>query len=207
MATPSTSRRERRGAAEPTGASGASRSRATSARRPRGQGRHRAGCGTAYVSARHGIDNSPPARDRRLQADRVPAPARLAEWSPSRSQLRSASPSTGRHLGRSIPMDPRGRAARPEGAHLPRQQRAARPSPTRPRRRPIGSPAPVRHAFEWADEDSVEFHSSHGDMIRLLRESGSGSVEIQPPRRRGEHRDHRMGRRWPSEEVWKARKR
>ena len=70
------------------------------------------------------------------------------------------------------------------------------------------------HRFEWADEDSVEFHVSHGDMIRLLRESGFevlDLVEIQPPpgatTRWPNIATIEWARQWPSEEVWKARKR
>jgi SAM-dependent methyltransferase len=70
------------------------------------------------------------------------------------------------------------------------------------------------HRFEWPDEDSVEFHISHGDMIRLLRESGFevlDLVEIQPPAdattRWTNIATIEWARRWPSEEVWKARKR
>ena len=68
------------------------------------------------------------------------------------------------------------------------------------------------HRFEWPDDDSVEFHISHGDMIRLLRASGfevTDLVEIQaPPDATSgfEHVTAEWGRRWPSEEVWKARK-
>ena len=40
------------------------------------------------------------------------------------------------------------------------------------------------HRFEWPDDDSVEFHLGHGDMIRLLRRCGlevENLVELQPP--------------------------
>jgi hypothetical protein len=70
------------------------------------------------------------------------------------------------------------------------------------------------HRFEWPDEDSVEFHISHGDMIRLMRASGFevlDLVEIQPPAdattRWTNIATIEWARRWPSEEVWKARKR
>ncbi len=69
------------------------------------------------------------------------------------------------------------------------------------------------HRFEWADEDSVEFHVSHGDMIRLLRANRLeivDLVEIQPPAdattRHPNIASIEWARRWPSEEVWKARK-
>ena len=38
------------------------------------------------------------------------------------------------------------------------------------------------HRFEWPDDEGVEFHLAHGDMLRLLRQSGfevEGLWEIQ----------------------------
>jgi SAM-dependent methyltransferase len=69
------------------------------------------------------------------------------------------------------------------------------------------------HRFEWPDDDSVEFHLTHGAMIDLLRDSGfevEGLTEIQPPE--GSSTRYPFvtldwARRWPCEEVWKARKR
>jgi SAM-dependent methyltransferase len=70
------------------------------------------------------------------------------------------------------------------------------------------------HRFEWTDEDSVEFHLSHGDMIRLLVSSGfevTDLVEIRAPEgaetRYTNIASLDWARNWPSEEVWKARKR
>jgi SAM-dependent methyltransferase len=69
------------------------------------------------------------------------------------------------------------------------------------------------HRFEWPDEDSVEFHLPHGEMIRLLHECGfevEGLVEIQAPLGATTRYDWvtpEWARAWPSEEVWKARKR
>ena len=40
------------------------------------------------------------------------------------------------------------------------------------------------HRFEWPDDDSIEFHLPHGEMIALLRRSGLGVeelIEIRPP--------------------------
>ncbi len=68
------------------------------------------------------------------------------------------------------------------------------------------------HRFEWPDDDSVEFHIPHGDWIRLLRGSGFEVlelIEIQAPAdatTRYEYVSPEWARRWPSEEVWKARK-
>jgi SAM-dependent methyltransferase len=69
------------------------------------------------------------------------------------------------------------------------------------------------HRFEWPDEDSVEFHLGYGDWIRLLRASGfevEDLVELRPPAgatTRYPFVTAEWARRWPSEEVWKARRR
>ena len=69
------------------------------------------------------------------------------------------------------------------------------------------------HRFEWPEEDSVEFHLGYGDWIRLLRDSEfevEDLVELRPPEgatTRFPYVDSEWARRWPSEEVWKARKR
>ena len=68
------------------------------------------------------------------------------------------------------------------------------------------------HRFEWPDDDSVEFHLPHGEMIRLLRSCGlqvEDLLELQPPP--DATASHQLAtlewaRRWPCEEVWKARK-
>jgi SAM-dependent methyltransferase len=68
------------------------------------------------------------------------------------------------------------------------------------------------HRFEWPEDDSVEFHLSHGDMIRLLRATGFeilDLIEIQPPEGPDEVRfeiSRDWARQWPSEEIWRARK-
>ena len=69
------------------------------------------------------------------------------------------------------------------------------------------------HRFEWPDEDAVEFHLGYGDWIRLLRASGfevEDLIELRPPRARPHTTptsSNEWARRWPGEEVWKARKR
>ena len=66
--------------------------------------------------------------------------------------------------------------------------------------------------FEWPDDDSVEFHLPHGEMIRLLRPNGfeiEEQTEIQTPANavsRFPYVTAEWSRRWPSEEIWKARK-
>jgi SAM-dependent methyltransferase len=68
------------------------------------------------------------------------------------------------------------------------------------------------HRFEWPDDDSVEFHLGHGDMIRLLRRNGlrvEDLLELRPlPGAVASHplATWEWARQWPCEEVWKARK-
>ncbi|MDP9226739.1 MAG: class I SAM-dependent methyltransferase [Actinomycetota bacterium] len=68
------------------------------------------------------------------------------------------------------------------------------------------------HRFEWPGEDEVEFHLGYGSMIRLLRKCGfevEDLIEIRPSRHATtsyQFVDLEWARRWPSEEVWKARK-
>ena len=71
------------------------------------------------------------------------------------------------------------------------------------------------HRFEWPEDDSVEFHLGYGDWIRLLRRNGFevlDLIEIQAPQDATSHAYYdtvpvEWARRWPSEEIWKARKR
>jgi hypothetical protein len=66
------------------------------------------------------------------------------------------------------------------------------------------------HRFEWPDDDSVEFHLSHGDMIRLLRRCDLEVEDLIELRAEpGATASHPLAtlewaRRWPCEEVWKA---
>lgn len=68
------------------------------------------------------------------------------------------------------------------------------------------------HRFDWEDDDSVEFHLPHGEMIRLLRECGfaiEGLNELQaPPDATSTYTfvTADWARRWPTEEVWMVRK-
>jgi len=68
------------------------------------------------------------------------------------------------------------------------------------------------HRFEWPDDDSVEFHLAHGDMIRLLRRCGlqvEDLLELRPAAgstTRWPLATIEWARQWPCEEVWKARK-
>jgi SAM-dependent methyltransferase len=69
------------------------------------------------------------------------------------------------------------------------------------------------HRFDqW---DGVEFHLAHGDWIRLLRANGfevEDLLELQAPTSAETHPHYgyvtaEWGRRWPAEEIWRARKR
>jgi SAM-dependent methyltransferase len=69
------------------------------------------------------------------------------------------------------------------------------------------------HRVEWPDTVGVEFHLSHGDMIRLLGASGFEVVDLVELRP-GPHAtttfpyvNVEWARQWPSEEVWVARRR
>jgi SAM-dependent methyltransferase len=69
------------------------------------------------------------------------------------------------------------------------------------------------HRTEWPDSEGVEFHLGYGEWIRLLRANGfevTDLIELRPAEEattRYEWVTTEWARRWPSEEVWKARKR
>jgi SAM-dependent methyltransferase len=68
------------------------------------------------------------------------------------------------------------------------------------------------HRFEWPDDHSVEFHLGYGDWIRVLRANGLAVehlIELQAPPGAVPPLDHippGWADRWPTEEVWVARK-
>ena len=69
------------------------------------------------------------------------------------------------------------------------------------------------HRFEWPDEPGVEFHLGYGDWIRLLRANGFevlDLIEIQaPPEAKGgrfDLVDPEWARKWPAEQIWRARR-
>lgn len=193
------------------------------------------GCGTAYVSAwlaRRGarvvgIDNSPKQLDtaRRLQdehdlhfplllgnAEEVPYPDGSFDFAIS-------------EYGAALWADPRRWI--PEAARLLRpggelvfltngfisilcmpDYESEGPATDRLRR-----PYFERHRTEWPDSDGVEFHLGYGDWIRLLRASGfdvTDLIELRPAEgstTRYPWISLEWARQWPSEEVWKARRR
>lgn len=70
------------------------------------------------------------------------------------------------------------------------------------------------HRLAWSD-GGVEFHLGHGDMFRVLRESGfevENLVELYAPDNAETHEYYSFvtadwARKWPVEEIWAARKR
>ena len=68
------------------------------------------------------------------------------------------------------------------------------------------------HRFEWPDDPTIEFHLSHGDWIRLLRENRfaiEDLIELRPPTGATTQYgfvDAAWADQWPCEEVWRARK-
>jgi SAM-dependent methyltransferase len=66
--------------------------------------------------------------------------------------------------------------------------------------------------FEWPDDDSVEFHLPHGEMIAVLRRSGfeiEELIEVRPPPDATSDYDLvglDWSRKWPCEEIWRARR-
>jgi SAM-dependent methyltransferase len=65
---------------------------------------------------------------------------------------------------------------------------------------------------EFPEDNTVEHHVGYGDWIRILRRSGlavEDLIEVRPPEDAVARYDFvsvDWARRWPSEEVWKARK-
>jgi len=82
-------------------------------------------------------------------------------------------------------------------------------------------PAPgrlLRPAFgvyrmEWPGDSGIEFHLAHGDWVRLLRASSfeiEDLIEVRPPEgstTRYQFVTLDWARKWPTEEIWKVRKR
>lgn len=71
------------------------------------------------------------------------------------------------------------------------------------------------HRFEWPGEDEgVNFCIPHGEWIRVLRANGfevEALYELQAPADAADHPHYDYvtadwGRRWPAEEIWRARK-
>jgi SAM-dependent methyltransferase len=67
------------------------------------------------------------------------------------------------------------------------------------------------HRLDWNDPGGTEFHLSHGERIRLLRANGFEILELLELRPQPEATTRydfvttEWARRWPCEEVWRAR--
>ena len=70
--------------------------------------------------------------------------------------------------------------------------------------------------MEWPGEPETEFQLGHGELIRLLRSSGFeildlveifASADAVDHPFYGEYMSVEWARKWPSEEMWRARKR
>lgn len=192
------------------------------------------GCGTAYVSAwlakrgakPVGIDNSPKQLEtaRRLQAqhgiefpvflgnaEEVPYPDESFDYAIS-------------EYGAAIWCDPykwipeAARLLRPGGELMffgnSVQLMLSTPldDEDAPATERLERPLKGMHRFDWSD-NSTEFHLSHGERIRLLRDSGFeilDLIEVYPPD--GATTTYPWitldwAQKWPCEEAWKVRKR
>jgi SAM-dependent methyltransferase len=68
------------------------------------------------------------------------------------------------------------------------------------------------HRVEYTDDEGVEFHLPHGELLRLLRASGFevlDLVELYAPAGAADQQYIAVewATRWPMEEIWRARKR
>jgi SAM-dependent methyltransferase len=69
--------------------------------------------------------------------------------------------------------------------------------------------------FEWLPDREVNFYIPHGEWIRVLRQNGFEVVALQELQAPAEATDHpryelvsaEWARKWPSEDIWRARKR
>jgi len=191
------------------------------------------GCGTAYVSAwmtRRGarvvaIDNSAAqlATARRLQREhRQEFP--LLHASAEAVPLRDASFDVAiSEYGACVWADPfrwvpeAARLLRPGGelVFLTDSQLFTLCAPddeTEPATDRLRRPAFGLHRLEWPGEPGVQFQLTHGTWIRLLRECGFAVeelIELRPPEgatTRYSYVTLDWARRWPGEEVWRARR-
>ena len=69
--------------------------------------------------------------------------------------------------------------------------------------------------MEWPGEEGVDYHLGHGEWIDLLRANGfevEALLELRAPEGAQDHTYYELvsaewARKWPAEEIWKARKR
>jgi ubiquinone/menaquinone biosynthesis C-methylase UbiE len=70
------------------------------------------------------------------------------------------------------------------------------------------------HRLDWEDENTTEFHIGHAELFALLRDSGFDVTDLRelyaPPDATDHgyyHSNAEWAKKWPWEEIWKARKR
>ena len=190
------------------------------------------GCGTAYVCAwlarrgarPVGLDNSPRQLEtaRRFQAEfevRFPLVHGDAEHAPFADETFDFAIS---EYGAAIWCDPylwipeAARILRPGGrlvflGHTPLVMLCAPDDEDAPTEDRLLRDQFGMHRFDWSD--ASEFQIPHGDTIRLLRSCGfevEDLLELRAPEGATTHVEWislEWARRWPSVEVWKARKR
>jgi SAM-dependent methyltransferase len=74
-------------------------------------------------------------------------------------------------------------------------------------------PAFGMQRVEWPDDPGVEFHLAHADWIRVLRHNGfevEDLIEVRPEESSTTSYEYvtlEWARQWPSEEIWRARRR
>jgi SAM-dependent methyltransferase len=74
-------------------------------------------------------------------------------------------------------------------------------------------PAFGMRRVEWSDDPGVEFHLAHADWIRVLRRNGfevEDLIEVRPEESSTTSYEYvtlEWARQWPSEEIWRARRR
>ena len=68
--------------------------------------------------------------------------------------------------------------------------------------------------MDWEDDNTTEFQLGHGDLFKLLRDSGFDVldlVELYAPDEASDAdyylSDAEWAKKWPWEEIWRARKR
>lgn len=70
----------------------------------------------------------------------------------------------------------------------------------------------ANYRVEFPEDDTVEFHPTHGQWVQLLRATGfvlESLIEVRPPhgaKARLDFASVEWARDWPSEEIWVARK-
>lgn len=191
------------------------------------------GCGTAYVSAwvSHlggrpvGLDNSPAqlATARRLQDEhdlRFPLIHGIAEHLPFQDESFDV---VLNEYGAAIWADPyrwipeAARVLRPGGdlvflGNSTLLMLCAEDDESVPAGRTMLRDHFGMHRFEWPDDDGIEFHLGHGDWIRVLRDNGFEILELIEMRPSEDAETEypfvttEWARRWPAEEIWRARK-